>query len=73
MDTTEARRLLAEQGFFTENLWHVIDVTGTYDCTDEQAQQILKDALTNDYVMSAIWDTIDSIAEDLNLEKEKNQ
>ena len=69
MDTTEARKFLAEQGFFTENLWHVIDVTGTYKCTDEQAQQILKDALTNDYIMSAIWESIDSIAEDLNLEK----
>ena len=69
MDTTEARKFLAEQGFFTENLWHVIDVTGTYKCTDEQAQQILKDALTNDYIMSSIWESIDSIAEDLNLEK----
>lgn len=69
MTSTEARKFLAEQGFFTENLWHAIDVTGTYECTDEQAQQILKDALTNDYIMSSIWESIYSIAQDLNLEK----
>jgi hypothetical protein len=69
MNTAEAKKFLENQGFFTENLWHVIDVTATYNCTDEQAQQILKNALTNDYVMSVIWDAIDLIAEDLNLEK----
>lgn len=66
-DVSHARKLLENNGFFTDNLWHVDDVKLTYQCTDEQAQEILSSALTADYTISLIFDAIDAKAEDLNL------
>jgi hypothetical protein len=68
----DARKILESNGYFVANLWHVYDVTSTYRCTNEQAYGILNDALTNEYIMEQIWDAIDSVAEDLNLEKNEN-
>jgi hypothetical protein len=68
----DAKKILESNGYFVGNLWHVYDVTSTYRCTNEQAYGILNDALTNDYTMTQIWDAIDSVAEDLNLEKNEN-
>jgi hypothetical protein len=69
MTTDDARKFLAEQGFFTDNLWHIDDVTSLYKCTDKDAYKVLEMALTNEYTMSQIWDAIELIANDLDLEE----
>ena len=43
----EAKELLKKHGFYVDNLWHVSDVTSFFDCTDEQAREVLDDVLTN--------------------------
>jgi len=68
----DAKQILESNGYFVANLWHVYDVTSTYKCTDEQAYGVLNDALTNEYLMEQIWDTIYLVAEDLNLEKNED-
>jgi hypothetical protein len=62
-------KLLVEQGdndlpkvredYQTENLWSVNDVQAGYECTDEEALEILESALTDDGVMERIWFAID--------------
>jgi hypothetical protein len=69
MTIEDAREFLAEQGFFTGNLWHIEDVTSSYECSDKDAYKVLEMALTNEYVMEQISDTIYLVAEDLNLER----
>jgi hypothetical protein len=69
MTSDEAREFLAEQGFFTGNLWHIEDVTSSYECSDKDAYKVLEMALTNEYLMEQISDTIYLVAEDLNLER----
>jgi uncharacterized lipoprotein YajG len=59
----QARKLLESEGFFTKNLWHVDDVKGMFKCTDEEAQDVLNDALTNDATMEQIWLAIRIVAE----------
>jgi hypothetical protein len=54
----EAKAILREAGYFVDNLWHVSDVQQDFKCTDEEAQQVLKEALTNSWTMSEIWSTI---------------
>lgn len=66
-DEQSARDLLKKRGFFTDNLWSVEDVNMNYECTEEEAQEVLNKALTNDNVMSEIWGTIDMVARDLLL------
>lgn len=55
----QAKALLKANGFFVDNLWHVNDVKGKFDCTDEQAQSILEQSLTNEATMEQIWFSID--------------
>ena len=50
----KAKAVLRDAGFFVDNLWHIDDVKGRFECTDEQAQEILEDALTNEATMEQI-------------------
>ena len=55
----QAKQVLREAGYFVDNLWCIEDVQGNYNCTDEQAMDILESALTNDATMGQIWFSID--------------
>lgn len=62
-----ARAVLRKQGYFVENLWSTHDVTDRYNCTAEQAQQVLEMALNNEATMERIWFAIDNACEELNI------
>lgn len=48
-EVEKARQVLRDNGYFVDNLWHVDDVKERYNCTDdEQAQEILYNALTKE-------------------------
>ena len=64
----KAKQLLKDNGYFTDNLWHVEDVKSKFNCDDETAQSILKDALENDATMEQIWLAIDIAGESEGLE-----
>lgn len=66
-DVLEARALLRKRGYFVENLWSVDDVTENYNCTPEQAQQVLEMALTNEATMEQIWSAIDDACDTLEI------
>ena len=69
MTVEQAKEVLRQNGYFVDNLWHVDDVKLRYNCDDdEQAQEILNGALTNDATMEQIWFAIDMVAQDDNLE-----
>jgi len=70
-DVNQARELLEKNGYFVKNLWHVDDVMSSYNCSEEVAQEVLYSALTNNYMMSVVWETIQDIAIDLNLEEKQ--
>lgn len=60
----KAKEVLREAGYFVDNLWHIDDVKLRYNCEDDdQAQDILYSALTNDATMEQIWFAIDYIAQ----------
>ena len=71
-DEQSARDLLKKRGFFTDNLWSVEDIRINYECTEEEAQEVLNRSLTNDHIMSEIWGSIDMFAKD-SLLKRKEQ
>ena len=64
----KAKQLLRDNGYFTDNLWHVEDVKGIFKCDDETAQSILKDSLENDATMEQIWLAIEIAGESEGLE-----
>jgi len=65
----DAKKILESNGYFVANLWHVSDVMESYECEEDTAQDILYKSLTNGHVMDAVWDSIEYMAEDLNLER----
>jgi hypothetical protein len=72
LDINEAKRILKDAGYFVDNLWCVEDVQGNYDCTNEQAQEVLDGALQNEATMQQIWFAIKEEAMAMNL-KSKEQ
>ena len=71
-DIAQARMFLRSKGYFMENLWTTDDVTENYDCTQEQAQQVLEMALTNTATVEQIWYAIDDACDHLEIRKIKD-
>ena len=69
MNIEQAKQVLKDSGYFVDNLWHINDIKDKYNCdSDEQAQDILYNSLTNESVMEYIWDSINIVADEKNLE-----
>jgi len=65
----DAREVLRNAGFFVDNLWSVNDVKDRYKCDDDTAQDILNEALTNEWITEQIFSTIKDLAEDEGIEE----
>lgn len=61
LTTEELRAELERRGFYTANLWHVDDVLGIdgFEGGEKEAQQILDNVLTNEFLISQINDEIE--------------
>lgn len=69
----KAKKLLRDNGYFTDNLWQVDDVKEKFECTDEQAQDILHKSLTNEATMQQIWFSIDEFGNMEGLTPKQNE
>lgn len=67
LTTEQAKQFLRDQGYFTDNLWHIDDVKQNYECDDETAQQILDSVMTNEWVVQRTFEMVDGIADELEL------
>ena len=61
MTTQEAKDFLRSEGYFVDNLWHVTDVQDKFECTDEEAQDVLywvfSDYFINELINNKIYET----------------
>ena len=55
---TEALDYLESQGYFIHNLWHIQNVQDRFDCTEEEAFDLLDDAVCGEYIMEEINERI---------------
>ena len=69
IEVQQAKEVLTNQGYFTDNLWSVADVKGKFECDDETAQRVLKNAFNNDATYEQIWMSIDCAGESFDLVK----
>lgn len=67
MNVEEAKKVLRDNGYQVDNLWHVDDVRGMFNCTDEEAMDVLISALVNEATMNQIWYAIEFHGEDNGL------
>ena len=59
ISSEDLRQELQLRGYYTNNLWHVDDVMKNYNCTSENALEILDDVMQGEYVTSMVFDCID--------------
>lgn len=72
--TQEAIEHLKGLGYNTESLWHVWDVTERFNCTEQQAHEVLNKALANQWLTEQTHFIIGKTAEAMGLgEKEENE
>ena len=64
----KARETLRKAGYFVDTLWSIYDVQSQFECDDDEiAQEVLSNALTNEWIMEQIWYGIRDAAENENL------
>jgi hypothetical protein len=68
----QSKAILRDAGYFVDNLWRVDDVTWNYECTDEQAHEILFEALTHPYITENVFSIINYKAEELELKEKED-
>ena len=59
VSTEDLMAELKSRGKFVDNLWTTDDVKSRFDCTEEEAQEVLYEALTNERTMEQIWVAIE--------------
>jgi muramoyltetrapeptide carboxypeptidase LdcA involved in peptidoglycan recycling len=68
----QAKQVLRNAGYQVDNLWHIDDVKQNYNCTDEQAIEVLEGALTDNYTQQMIFEAIDYSAEKTGLTRKED-
>jgi hypothetical protein len=68
-EADKAKQLLKSKGYFVDNLWTVNDVLSKFKCSEEQAQDILYSALTNEATIEQIWFSIQEFGDMEDLEE----
>ncbi|MDB2399701.1 hypothetical protein N9W01_00385 [bacterium] len=64
MKVEQAKRVLEDNGYFVDSLWHIEDVKSKSNgISDEDAMGVLEQALTNDWIMEQINVTIGDLVE----------
>lgn len=70
MTVEQAKQTLKENGYYTDNLWHVEDVKIEYDCDNDTAYEILDSVFNNGFLTETIFDIVDDVAfDEYELEK----
>ena len=65
----KAKAILREAGYFTDNLWTIRDIQDRFKCDDDTAQEILNDALTNEWITEQIFFSVTEACKHLGLEE----
>jgi|TARA_R100001163_G_C5022746_1_gene165122 hypothetical protein len=73
VSSEDLRQELELRGNYTENLWHVDDVMIKYDCTSEEALNVLDSVMQSEWLMENIFEMIDEQAEAKGIFKKKQE
>ena len=69
IDIENAKQVLRENGYFVDNLWQTCDVKNSYECTEQEAYNVLYEVFDTDNVQQEISEMIWHIAETMNLKQ----
>lgn len=69
LEIESAKATLEKYGYFTRNLWTTDDVTERFNCTTEQALDVLESVLHNEYIVNEMNIAIDDVCEERGFER----
>ena len=67
LTTKQLKDELTRRGYYANNLWHIDDVKGRFEATDDEAQDVLNEALTGSWLIEQIFECIDDCANENQL------
>ena len=67
----QAKQTLKDAGYQVTNLWHINDVQNNYNCTEEQAIEVLINVLGDGYTLETIFDLITLKANEIGLTRKE--
>jgi hypothetical protein len=73
MTTQQAIQFLHDKGYYVQNLWHISDVQNRFECTSEEAQDILYNVHNNDAIVERIFEGIDFLGNFNRYKKKKDE
>ena len=65
----DLREELKLRGYYVDNLWSTHDVSQNYIVTETEAQEILDEAMTSEYITGEVFTSIDEIAHSRGIKK----
>ena len=68
-DVFNAREVLKKHGYYSNNLWHIDDVTQVHPMSDEKAYEVLDRVMRGEGTVQCIHETIDIMVEIIAEEK----
>lgn len=72
LTTEQLKEELTRRGYYTGNLWRIDDVQGRFEATDDEAQDVLDDALQGSWIIEQIFECIDDCANEYKLKEKDN-
>lgn len=79
-DIENAKNILRDSGYMVESLWSLPDVQDRYVTDDDMevdgitAYELLENAVTGNWIMEQIWETIDNLAcDNYNLKRKEDE
>jgi hypothetical protein len=73
MTTQQAIQFLDDKGYYVQCLWHISDVQNRFECTNEEAQDILYNVHNNDAIVERIFEGIDVLGNFNRYKKKKDE
>jgi len=69
IDIINAKQVLRENGYFVDNLWQTCDVKNSYECTEQEAYNVLYEVFDTDNIQQEISEMIWHVAKIMNLKQ----
>ena len=58
LTTEQLKEELTRRGYYTGNLWHIDDVKGRFEATNDQAQDVLNEVLQGSWIIEQIFEYV---------------
>tara|TARA_Y100000592_G_C5481421_1_gene325792 strand:+ start:4402 stop:4824 length:423 start_codon:yes stop_codon:yes gene_type:complete len=67
IETRDLRNILEQRGYYAGNMWCIEDVQMNWDCTQQEAREVLDKVFSSEYLSMRIFEMIDEVAYNMGI------